>query len=54
MTLSGANAAAYVGAQRDNVKMTEIIGDGSNFIRGTSWRHSPCATTYNNLVLGIV
>jgi hypothetical protein len=51
MTLSGANAAASASAQGDNVKMTEIIGDGPNLIRDVSWRHVTCATMYNNLVL---
>jgi hypothetical protein len=53
LTLSGANAAAPASAQRDNVKVTDIIGDDFNLIRDTSWRHVPCATMYTNLVLGI-
>ena len=54
MPLSGANAAASVSAQGDNVKMTEIIGDGPNLIRDVYWRQVPSATMYDNLVLGIV
>jgi hypothetical protein len=52
MALSGANAAASASAQGDNVKITEIIGDGPNLIRDVSWRQVPRATMYNNLVCG--
>jgi hypothetical protein len=53
LTLSGANAAASASAQGDNVKVTDIIGDGFNLLRDASWRHVPCVTTYKNSVLGM-
>lgn len=53
LTLSGANAAASAGAQRDNVKVTDIIGDNSNLIRYAPWRHVPCVAMYNNRILGM-
>jgi hypothetical protein len=54
MALSGANAAAFASAQGDNVKMTDTTGDDTNLLRDASWRHVPCASMYNNLVLGDV
>jgi hypothetical protein len=46
------NAAASANAQGENVRKADIIGEHSNLLRDASWRHVPCASMYNNWVLG--